>query len=319
MDRLTITGYSTALFSTWLFLEEMRLLFDAGDGVMAGLMHKSGKIRHIAMSHADRDHVYGLMQVNHHCAHRGLEALFYPAEGGFFKGMREACYRFDRETVDAYPWVAALPGDEFDLTPELALRVVESNHIPTPGKSVGYIVLRRFRKLKQEFVGLPQSEFERIGREKGSDYLTEPRTEPLVGFSGDTGVLHPDQWRGCKLLIHEATFLGEEEMELEREGYQHSLLCDVLAMAQQAEVERLLLIHFSSRYKMAEIEAAIREEAAKLDLKIPVHVIPPGRLVQNALDRKVWPLTAQKKTGADISAPVLRNDQISFTKGRLPS
>src|SRR2546423_5921372 len=58
MDRLTITGYSTALFSTWIFIEEMRLLFDAGDGVMSGLMHKSGKIRHIAMSHADRDHVY---------------------------------------------------------------------------------------------------------------------------------------------------------------------------------------------------------------------------------------------------------------------
>ena len=286
--NLTITGHSTALFSTWIFIEEMRLLFDAGDGVMSSLMHKSGKIRHIAMSHADRDHVYGLMQVNHHCAHRGLEALFYPAEGGFFKGMREACYKFDRETVDAYPWVPVMPGDEHDLTPELGLKVVESSHIPTPGKSVGYVVKRRFRKLKREFRGLLQYDYERIGREKGSDFLTEPRSEPLIGFSGDTGVLHPDQWRGCKLLIHEATFLGEEEMELEREGYQHSLLRDVLEMAQQADVERLLLIHFSSRYKMPEIEEAIRSHASELGLAIPVHVLPPGRTIHNALDRKVW-------------------------------
>ena len=289
MDRLTITGYSTALFSTWIFLEEMRLLFDAGDGVMSGLMHKSGKIRHVAMSHADRDHVYGLMQVNHHCAHRGLEALFYPAEAGFFKGMRDACYRFDRETVDAYPWIAAMPGDEFDLTPDLALRVVESSHIPTPGKSVGYVVLRRFRKLKQEVIGLAQEEFERIGREKGSDYLTEPRTEPLIGFSGDTGVMHSNQWRGCKVLIHEATFIGEEEMELEREGYQHSLLHDVMEMAQQAEIQHLLLIHFSSRYKMPEIEAAIREHATKLNLTMSISVLPPGRIIHNALDKRVWP------------------------------
>jgi ribonuclease Z len=289
MDRLTITGYSTALFSTWIFLEEMRLLFDAGDGVMAGLMHKSGKIRHIAMSHADRDHVYGLMQVNHHCAHRGLEELFYPAESGFFKGMREACYRFDRETLEGFPWTPVMPGEEYELTPELGLRVVESSHIPMPGKSVGYIVTRKFRKLKREFVGLPQEEFERIGREKGSEYLTEPRSEPLVGFSGDTGVLHPDQWRGCKLLIHEATFLREEEMEVEREGYQHSLLRDVLAMARDAGIDRLLLIHFSSRYKTAQIEAAVREESEKLRLEFPVHIIPPGRLVHNALDRKVWP------------------------------
>lgn len=288
MDRLTITGYSTALFSTWIFIEEMRLLFDAGDGVMAGLMHKSGKIRHVAMSHADRDHVYGLMQVNHHCAHRGLEALFYPAEAGFFKGMREACYRFDRETTDGFPWVPTRPGDAFDLTPELGLRVVESNHIPVFGKSVGYIVTRKFRKLKAEYVGLDQAALEKIGRERGSSFLTEPREEPLLGFSGDTGVMHPNQWRGCRVLIHEATFLREEEMELEREGYQHSLLRDVLAMAQQAEVGRLLLIHFSSRYKAAEIEAAIREYAHDLDLTMPVSIIAPGRISHNALANQVW-------------------------------
>jgi ribonuclease Z len=289
MDRLTVSGHSTALFSTWIFLEEMRLLFDCGDGVMSSLMHKSGKIRHIAMSHADRDHVYGLMQVNHHCAGAGLEALFYPRESGFFRGMRDACYRFDRETIDGYPWVPVMPGEEYELTPELALRVVESSHIPTPGKSVGYIVMRRFRKLKAEYRALSQTELEQIGREKGSDFLTEPRTEPLVGFSGDTGVLHPSQWQGCKLLIHEATFLGEEEMELEREGYQHSLLQDVLAMALEAQVGRLLLIHFSSRYKTSEIEAAVRLHAEQIKIPFPVHILPPGRTIHNALAQKVWP------------------------------
>lgn len=284
----TITGHSTALFSTWIFVEEMKLLFDCGDGVMAGLMHKAGKIRHIAMSHADRDHVYGLMQVNHHCAPQALEGLFYPEASGFFKGMREACYRFDRETIDAYPWTPVREGDVFDLTPDLALKAVHSSHIPFPNKSLGYVVLRKFRKLKAEFVGLPQSEFERIGREKGSDYLTEPRTEPLLGFSGDTGVCPPEQWAGCKLLIHEATFLREEEIEMERAGYQHSLLRDVLAMAQAAKVERLLLIHFSSRYKTAEIDAAVKSCAAELDVQIPVHILPPGRTVHNALSQKAW-------------------------------
>lgn len=284
----TITGHSTALFSTWIFVEEIRLLFDCGDGVMAGLMHKSGKIRHIAMSHADRDHVYGLMQVNHHCARKGLEELFYPEASGFFKGMREACYRFDRETVDAYPWTPVRQGDELDLTPELGLRVVHSSHIPFPNKSLGYIVTRKFRKLKPEFVGLPQSEFERIGREKGSDFLTEPRTEPLIGFSGDTGVCPPEQWAGCKLLIHEATFLQDEDIEMERAGYQHSLLNEVLKMAQQAKVERLLLIHFSSRYRTPEIEDAVRTGAEHLGIDFPVHILPPGRTVHNALSQKVW-------------------------------
>ena len=53
----TISGYSTALFATWYFIDELDLLFDAGDGVVAGLTQKSGKIKHIFISHADRDHL----------------------------------------------------------------------------------------------------------------------------------------------------------------------------------------------------------------------------------------------------------------------
>jgi ribonuclease Z len=30
--KLTITGYSTALFATWYLIEELGILFDAGDG-----------------------------------------------------------------------------------------------------------------------------------------------------------------------------------------------------------------------------------------------------------------------------------------------
>ena len=33
--QLTINTYSTALFSTWINVEELGLLIDAGDGVMA--------------------------------------------------------------------------------------------------------------------------------------------------------------------------------------------------------------------------------------------------------------------------------------------
>ncbi len=62
--NLKITGYSTALFSTWFFVDELSLLFDAGDGVSSGLTQKAGKIKHVFISHADRDHLTGLLQFN---------------------------------------------------------------------------------------------------------------------------------------------------------------------------------------------------------------------------------------------------------------
>ncbi len=51
--KLTLTGYSTALFSTWILVEELGILFDCGDGAVSGLLQKSRKARHVFISHAD--------------------------------------------------------------------------------------------------------------------------------------------------------------------------------------------------------------------------------------------------------------------------
>ncbi len=58
-QRLTITAYSTALFSTWYFIEEWGLLFDAGEGLISALLQKSRKVDHVFISHADREHITG--------------------------------------------------------------------------------------------------------------------------------------------------------------------------------------------------------------------------------------------------------------------
>lgn len=53
--HLTLTASSSALFSTWFFIEEFGALFDAGDGVSAALMQRSRKVKHVFVTHADRD------------------------------------------------------------------------------------------------------------------------------------------------------------------------------------------------------------------------------------------------------------------------
>ncbi|MFT6399748.1 MAG: ribonuclease Z [Bradymonadia bacterium] len=44
MNPLTITAYSTALYSTWIFVDELGILFDCGDGAAAGLLQKGRKV-----------------------------------------------------------------------------------------------------------------------------------------------------------------------------------------------------------------------------------------------------------------------------------
>lgn len=252
---------------------------------MSTLMHKAGRIKHVAMSHPDRDHVYGLFQLNHHAADLGLVALFYPQAAGAFKAMQEFCYRFDSETRDAYPWVQVKPGDTYDLGRNLGLKVVSNTHIPIEGKSVGYVVERLFRKLKPEYQALSQADLQKLGSEKGSDSLTEPQTERILGYSGDTGPCAPGHWAGCKVLIHEATFLREEDVESERTGYQHSTLPDVLQMAKESGVERLVLGHFSSRYHRNEIASTVQGIASDLELPCSVSAIFPGETVRDVFAR----------------------------------
>ncbi|HEV7780957.1 MAG TPA: MBL fold metallo-hydrolase [Chitinophagaceae bacterium] len=75
-----ITGYSTALFSTWYFIEEAGILFDCGDGCSAGLLQKSRKVKNIFISHADRDHLTGLLQFCQLNNREDLPKVFYSAD-----------------------------------------------------------------------------------------------------------------------------------------------------------------------------------------------------------------------------------------------
>jgi ribonuclease Z len=290
LNHLTITAYSTALFSTWIFVEEMRLLLDAGDGVSAGLLTKSRKIDTVAITHPDRDHITGLFQLLQLNAHDGKPKIIYPKDSGSFPAMAEFCRKFDPH-VSAATWTPVAPAQEIALSDSRQLRVVESSHIDRPGqvKSVGYQVVRISRKLKAEYRGRAQREMAELARNLGADALTNPHEEIEIGYSGDTGVDSPERWRGCHVLIHEATFLQHTNAGERGEYNQHSVLADVLRMAVEANPGVLILNHFSSRYKLQEISTAVLAETSALKPSFPIHVVPPGEIVRNVLAQEpIW-------------------------------
>lgn len=91
---LTITGYSTALFSTWYFVRDYGILFDCGDGASTALMQKSRRVKHVFVSHADRDHLAGLLQFNQLNGRDGL-TIYYPKDCGSFPAMADFTAKFD--------------------------------------------------------------------------------------------------------------------------------------------------------------------------------------------------------------------------------
>jgi ribonuclease Z len=284
--KLTITGYSTALFATWYFVEETGLLFDAGDGLTSALLQKARKIDRVFVSHADRDHLTGLHQFNQLNARPGFPKIYFPLNCGSFPAIEAFAKKFDPH-VSGTEWHAIKDGDIIRVKDDLAVQAVRNNHVkaaPDVFKSLGYRVNQIKTKLKPEYLNLPQNELKELITTRGKENLTEQIQTTLLAYSGDTPVDDPEKWNNSKILIHEATFIGPHEQDSsDRSRNLHSRLEEVLYMAGNLNIETLILGHFSSRYSHEEIDANIKRLCKELKIKIPVYRVLPGQVHRNIL------------------------------------
>lgn len=286
--QITLHGYSTALFSTWYFVEELGILFDAGDGLSAGLTQKCGKIKNVFISHADRDHLTGLFQFNQLNARDGFPVIHFPEDCGSFPALEEFTKKFDPH-VSGTVWKKIEHGTQIQINENILVEAVRNEHVKAGEgifKSLSYKIVEVKKKLKPELASLPQEEIKKIIQEQGKEKTLVEVKNTLLSYSGDTPVENDGRWNGSEILIHEATFLGgEEDSKIQTHGNRHSTLEDVMKMVSESDVKNLVLGHFSSRYKAEEIDERIKVLCKKYALKIPVRRIHPGKVLFNILQQ----------------------------------
>lgn len=286
---LQITLFSTALYATWIFMDQWKLLFDAGDGVTAGLLHKSRKVQTVALTHADRDHVAGLLQFLQLNGRDGAPRLLYPRDSTSLPALAVFTAQFDPTTSAQVVWQAVAPGDVLPLQKELQLLVRPSLHWrdvpPEQVQVVAYTVQRVVASLRPELQGRPQAELDAIRLSDGRAGLMTARTDDLLTFSGDTPLMPAEAWGRPQLLIHEATFLDDETAaDAAATRYnRHSGLPGVLSLAHALAPQGLILTHFSLRYSPEEIIATIQREARRRQLPFPVWAVLPGEIARDIL------------------------------------
>jgi ribonuclease Z len=284
--HLTLSAFSSALFSTWVLVEELGVLFDAGDGLSALLAQKSRKVTHVFLSHADRDHVAGLLQFHQLNAREGIPSIHYPAGCGSFPALRDFMARFDPDSGPA-TWNALRAGDGVTVDQAHQVRALASDHIASVDgttKSLAFVIQRTRRVLRAEHAGKAGAEIATLKNNLGDDAVTERRVDAILGYSGDAAALDPAMWAGVKILLHECTFL-----EAGVSNRPHSHLRQVLEASTALELEALVLLHFSCRYDAATITASVSREAQSLGLPFPVFVVLPGQVSWNLLTAPpVW-------------------------------
>ncbi len=284
--QLTISGYSTALFSTWFFIEELGLLLDAGDGIISGLLQKSRKIKYVFISHADRDHLTGLLQLNQLNARPEFPKIYYPKDARSIAALEAFSKSFDLQ-VKATEWIPLAAGDEIEIKKNIIVTSVKNNHVIAPdsvAKSFGYLVQVRKFKLKQEYLGLSQKEIILLRNKISDNELTYEVRDNILGYSGDTPLENFNIWNNTQILIHEATFLSREEIEdNETRRNRHSVLEDVIVAATEIKIGMLILGHISSRYTAEEIDDCILKCCKRYNTTFPVCRILPGESVYDII------------------------------------
>lgn len=297
--NIQLAMHSSPRFSTWVWLPDWRLLIDAGDGVTQQLGYKIRKIDTVALTHAHRDHIGGLLQVVNQRGEMNSFAVAHPCGSSSFKQLEAFAAKFNPGTSWNAVWHALEEGDyvpgsaEDKLIKAFRTRHYSDDKPENPPRSLGYHLIWRKQKVRPEYRDLPQAELDALRAEVGREGITAPVDEKWITVGGDGCPLDPAEVAGTKLLLHEATFLSPDDYDAEEAGedvgHMHSTLDDALQVAVAAEVERLVLYHVSTRYTDAEIRDAVRSTAQRLGVKAQVWVALPRRIYWNLLgERPVW-------------------------------
>lgn len=273
--KLTILGCHSATplenahtTSQVLEVKDHLFLIDCGEGTQIQLRNqkiKFSRIKHIFISHLHGDHFYGLVGLVSTFRLLGRTAdlhVYGP------KGIKEV---LTLQLKLAYSWTNynlffhELEENESTLIFEDDTLRVHTLPLDHRVYTNGFLFeekpgLRRLDKEKIKNYDIPHYDFQRL--KLGKDLILEdgslvqnnkvtlnPKPIKRYAFCSDTAynesVVHLVE--GVDLLYHEATFLDAHENLAEKT--KHSTAAQAAKIAQLAKVKRLVLGHFSSRYR----------------------------------------------------------------------
>ena len=272
---VTILGSSSALPTSTRFptsqvvsLNERLYLVDCGEGTQIQLRKfgfKAGKINHIFISHLHGDHIFGLPGLISTMALGGKKGELHIYSHSELKIMMDHLMKFMNELDDFKVVYHPLNFRSSAIIYEDSKMVVESVPLKHRIPCCGFIFREKPHELhlrgdKIEYLKVPVRE--RIAIKSGADYhtpegkviLNHELTFPpdrIRSYAFCTDTLCRKQIipliKNVDLLYHEATF-SDELGDLALKTY-HTTAKQAAQLAVEAGVSKLIIGHFSSRYK----------------------------------------------------------------------
>jgi ribonuclease Z len=244
-----------------------RLLFDCGEGTQRQMQRSLGlvPVDEVYLTHFHADHFLGLpgLLKTYDLTEREAPLTVYGPGGlvDLFKTLHRIVGRlgFKLDLVELEP------GDSMALD-GASLHAFSVEHSV---RALGYSLVENERPGRFD----PEAA-QRLGVQEGPAFATLQRGEPVTGtlgpvhpkdvmgasrpgrklaITGDTAPCKAtvEAASGAELLVHDASFAEEEAQRAADTG--HSTVGQAAAVAREAEVKMLALVHISSRYHVGKV------------------------------------------------------------------
>jgi ribonuclease Z len=250
-----------------------RLLFDCGEGTQRQLQRSLGltQVDEIYLTHFHADHILGLpgLLKTYDLTAREEPLTIYGPRG--LRDLFKTLGRLIGRTDYGIDLIEIDPGEAVHLDgAEVQAFAVEHSV-----RANGYVLIEgerpgRFDPEAAKALGVPEGPAfaalqrgEEVAGAAGSvrpeDVMGPPRPGRIVAITGDTAPCHStvSAAADADLLIHDASFAEEEAQRAADTG--HSTVGQAAAVAREAHVKLLALVHISSRYHVGAVLDEARE------------------------------------------------------------
>ncbi len=247
------------------------ILIDCGEGTQYRLLENKVKIKrlkYIIISHLHGDHYYGLVAlISSLSMGKRTEPLYIFGPNGL-KEIISLQLKYADSKVNFPLFVSILDPNNLNQFIEDERFTISSFPLKHRIDCTGFLIEEKTAKRKILIEKLPLNfplEYIKLlleGKDvedkeskkvfKNKDYTVDPESPKRLAYCSDTifdtGII--EYVKGVDLLYHEATFT--EELKNRAQITFHATASEAATIAKKAEVKKLMIGHFSARYKTLE-------------------------------------------------------------------
>ena len=260
-NELNISIFSKALYSSWCYVPQHKILFDCGEGAATAIGNSLANIERIFIGHNHGDHTLGLPSiVGCRNSGRGISrnketqdhnkplTIYYPKDNthinalfDFVMGRNANYLRYK------IIFVGIEDGFELDLGNKQYIRAFSMYHQKN-ASTLGYVIYENRNRLKPEFRGQDIPSLLKNGLSK--DAINESYRANLFAYCLDAyDIKDYSQLWDCKDVIMDCTFMNEKD----RDDMTHFTLDEAYKICKDNGVKKMYAAHLPGRYDSNEV------------------------------------------------------------------